>query len=237
MFTVYSHPTDKRPSDSEVHKNITNMKINQQLQWDKEEIANLVTHGLGAIASAIGLGYLLYFAFNKGGIWEQVSFGLFGITMLIVFLASTIYHTIRTPKWKRIFQTIDQSAIFLLIAGSYAPFCLVSMRGVWGWSILSVVWALAITGICLKFYFKNRMIKPFVLLYVLMGWLCLIAIQEMMEKIPEFSLLFIVVGGGFYMLGIIFYLWEKLPYNHAIWHLFVIGGCASHYVAVIDLIL
>ncbi|MBT4154598.1 MAG: hemolysin III family protein [Candidatus Marinimicrobia bacterium] len=213
------------------------MKINQQLQWDKEEIANLVTHGLGAIASAIGLGYLLYFAFNKGGIWEQVSFGLFGITMLIVFLASTIYHTIRTPKWKRIFQTIDQSAIFLLIAGSYAPFCLVSMRGVWGWSILSVVWALAITGICLKFYFKNRMIKPFVLLYVLMGWLCLIAIQEMMEKIPEFSLLFIVVGGGFYMLGIIFYLWEKLPYNHAIWHLFVIGGCASHYVAVIDLIL
>jgi hemolysin III len=213
------------------------MKINQQLQWDKEEIANLVTHGLGAIASAIGLGYLLYFAFNKGGIWEQVSFGLFGITMLIVFLASTIYHTIRTPKWKRIFQTIDQSAIFLLIAGSYAPFCLVSMRGVWGWSILSVVWALAITGICLKFYFKNRMIKPFVLLYVLMGWLCLIAIQEMMEKIPELSLLFIVVGGGFYMLGIIFYLWEKLPYNHAIWHLFVIGGCASHYVAVIDLIL
>ncbi|MBC8467585.1 MAG: hemolysin III family protein [Candidatus Marinimicrobia bacterium] len=213
------------------------MKINQQLQWDKEEIANLVTHGLGAIASAIGLGYLLYFAFNKGGIWEQVSFGLFGITMLIVFLASTIYHTIRTPKWKRIFQTIDQSAIFLLIAGSYAPFCLVSMRGVWGWSILSVIWALAITGICLKFYFKNRMIKPFVLLYVLMGWLCLIAIQEMMEKIPELSLLFIVVGGGFYMLGIIFYLWEKLPYNHAIWHLFVIGGCASHYVAVIDLIL
>jgi hemolysin III len=213
------------------------MKINQQLQWDKEEIANLVTHGLGAIASAIGLGYLLYFAFNKGGIWEQVSFGLFGITMLIVFLASTIYHTIRTPKWKRIFQTIDQSAIFLLIAGSYAPFCLVSMRGVWGWSILSVVWALAITGICLKFYFKNRVVKPFVLLYVLMGWLCLIAIQEMMEKIPEFSLLFIVVGGGFYMLGIIFYLWEKLPYNHAIWHLFVIGGCASHYVAVIDLIL
>ena len=213
------------------------MKINQQLQWDKEEISNLVTHGLGAIASAIGLGYLLYFAFNKGGIWEQVSFGLFGITMLIVFLASTIYHTIRTPKWKRIFQTIDQSAIFLLITGSYAPFCLVSMRGVWGWSILSVVWALAITGICLKFYFKNRMIKPFVLLYVLMGWLCLIAIQEMMEKIPEFSLLFIVVGGGFYMLGIIFYLWEKLPYNHAIWHLFVIGGCASHYVAVIDLIL
>lgn len=213
------------------------MKINQQLQWGKEEIANLVTHGLGAIASAIGLGYLLYFAFNKGGIWEQVSFGLFGITMLIVFLASTIYHTIRTPKWKRIFQTIDQSAIFLLIAGSYAPFCLVSMRGVWGWSILSVIWALAITGICLKFYFKNRMIKPFVLLYVLMGWLCLIAIQEMMEKIPELSLLFIVVGGGFYMLGIIFYLWEKLPYNHAIWHLFVIGGCASHYVAVIDLIL
>ena len=138
------------------------MKINQQLQWDKEEISNLVTHGLGAIASAIGLGYLLYFAFNKGGIWEQVSFGLFGITMLIVFLASTIYHTIRTPKWKRIFQTIDQSAIFLLIAGSYAPFCLVSMRGVWGWSILSVVWALAITGICLKFYFKNRMVKPFV---------------------------------------------------------------------------
>ncbi len=213
------------------------MKINQQLQWDKEEIANLVTHGLGAIASAIGLGYLLYFSFNKGGIWEQVSFGLFGITMLIVFLASTIYHTIRTPKWKRIFQTIDQSAIFLLIAGSYAPFCLVSMRGVWGWSILSVVWALAITGICLKFYFKNRVVKPFLLLYVLMGWLCLIAIQEMMEKIPELSLLFIVVGGGFYMLGILFYLWEKLPYNHAIWHLFVIGGCASHYIAVIDLIL
>ena len=213
------------------------MKTNQQLHWDKEEIANILTHGIGAIASAVGLIFLVYFANVKGGIWEQVSFSIFGITMLFVFLSSTIYHTIRTPKWKAIFQTIDQSAIFLLIAGSYAPFCLVSMRGPWGWSILSAVWILAITGILLKFYYQNRFVKPFVILYVTMGWLCVVAIKEMFVKIPEFSLLFIFIGGMFYMVGVIFYLWERLPYSHAIWHVFVLGGCASHYVAVIDLVL
>ena len=213
------------------------MKQNQELHWDKEEIANILTHGIGTIASAVGLIFLLYFANVKGGIWEQVSFSIFGITMLIVFLSSTIYHTIRTPKLKAIFQTIDQSAIFLLIAGSYVPFCLLSMRGIWGWSILSIVWVLAIIGVIFKIYFRHRMVKFFLALYVAMGWLCVIAIKEMLEKIPEFSLLFIMLGGAFYMLGIIFYLWEKLPYNHAIWHIFVLGGCASHYVAVIDLVL
>ena len=213
------------------------MKTNQQLILDKEEIANLMTHGIGVIASAVGLGFLLYYAIMNGGIWEQVSFGIFGTTMLIVFLSSTIFHAIRSPKWKTIFQTVDQSAIFLLIAGSYAPFCLISMRGPWGWSILSIVWALAITGIILKFYYQDRVVKPFVFLYVLMGWLCVIAIREMLENIPEFSLLLIVIGGAFYMIGIIFYLWEKLPYNHAIWHVFVLGGCASHYMAVLDLVL
>jgi len=108
---------------------------------------------------------------------------------------------------------------------------------VWGWSILSVVWVLAITGIILKIYFRDRVVKPFMILYVAMGWLCVIAIKEMLEKIPEFSLLFIVIGGAFYMFGIIFYLWEKLPYNHAIWHVFVIGGCASHFIAVLHLVL
>ena len=213
------------------------MKQNQELHWDKEEIANILTHGIGTIASAVGLIILVYFANVKGGIWEQVSFSIFGITMLIVFLSSTIYHTIRTPKLKAIFQTIDQSAIFLLIAGSYVPFCLLSMRGIWGWSILSIVWVLAIIGVIFKIYFRHRMVKFFLALYVAMGWLCVIAIKEMLEKIPEFSLLFIMLGGAFYMLGIIFYLWEKLPYNHAIWHIFVLGGCASHYVAVIDLVL
>ena len=213
------------------------MNPNQQLHWDKEEIANILTHGIGAIASAVGLIFLVYFANVKGGIWEQVSFSIFGITMLIVFLSSTIYHTVRTPKLKAIFQTIDQSAIFLLIAGSYVPFCLVSMRGIWGWSILSVVWVIAIIGVILKFYYQNRYVKPFVILYVAMGWLCMVAIKEMFVKIPEFSLSFIFIGGVFYMAGIIFYLWERLPYNHAIWHVFVLGGCASHYVAVIDLVL
>ncbi|MBT3179889.1 MAG: hemolysin III family protein [Candidatus Marinimicrobia bacterium] len=213
------------------------MNTNRHLDWDKEEVANLITHGFGVIASAMGLGFLIYFAVQYGTIWEQVSFGLFGITMLMVFLASTIYHTIRNPKWKSLFQTIDQSAIFLLIAGSYAPFCLVSMRGPWGWSIFSLVWVLAISGIILKIYFRDTVVKPFLFLYVIMGWICVIATNKMLETIPDFSLIFIGVGGAFYMVGIIFFLWEKLPYNHAIWHIFVLGGCASHYVAVLDLIL
>jgi len=183
------------------------------------------------------LSFLVYFARIKGGIWEQISFSVFGITMLFVFLSSTIYHTIRTPKLKAIFQTIDQSAIFLLIAGSYVPFCLISMKGIWGWSILSIVWALAIVGVILKIYFRDGMVKIFLALYIAMGWLCVIAIKEMLEKIPEFSLSFIFIGGVFYMVGVIFYLWERLPYNHAIWHVFVLGGCASHYAAVLDLIL
>jgi len=212
------------------------MTTNYQFKFDKEEFANTVTHGFGVIASSAGLGFSLYFAIMKGTIWEQISFGIFGSTMLMVFLASTIYHTIRHPKWKKIFQTIDQSAIFLLIAGSYAPFCLVSMRETWGWSILIVVWVMAIVGITLKMIYQERVVKPFVILYLIMGWICIVALKEMLEKIPEFSLYFIVIGGAFYMLGVIFYLWERLPYNHAIWHLFVLGGSASHYVAVIDLV-
>jgi len=213
------------------------MKTNYHFHLDKEELANTITHGIGVIASSAGLGFLLYFAIMNGTIWEQISFGIFGSTMLMVFLASTTYHITRQPKFKRIFQTIDQTAIFLLIAGSYAPFCLVSMRGVWGWSILIAVWILAILGITLKLIYQDKVVKPFVILYVAMGWLCIIAVREMLEKIPEFSLLFIVIGGAFYMMGIVFYLWEKLPYNHAIWHVFVLSGCASHYVAVIDLVL
>lgn len=213
------------------------MTTNNQFHFDKEELANMITHGIGVIASSAGLGFLLYFAIMNGTIWEQISFGIFGSTMLMVFIASTIYHTIRNPKWKVIFQTIDQSAIFLLITGSYAPFCLVNMRGTWGWSILIIVWVLAIVGITLKLIYQDRVVKPFVILYLVMGWLCIVAMKEMILKIPEFSLYFIVIGGAFYMLGVIFYLWEKLPYNHAIWHVFVLGGSASHYIAVINLVL
>lgn len=198
-----------------------------------EEIANGVTHGIGALLSVAGLTLLVVLASIYGDVWRIVSFSIYGGCLVALYLASTLYHTFQNPRAKRIFRIMDHSAIYLLIAGTYTPIALVTMRGPWGWSVFGVVWGLALVGIIFKAFFTGRYDKVSTIAYVLMGWLCLVAIREMFATIPFNGMLWIIAGGCFYTFGVIFYVWHKLPYNHAIWHLFVLGGSICHFFAIL----
>ena len=198
-----------------------------------EEIANSVTHGIGAALSVAGLTLLVVLAAIYGDVWRVVSFSIYGSSLVLLYLCSTLYHSIQHPQAKRILRIFDHSAIYLLIAGTYTPFTLVSMRGPWGWTMFSVVWSLALLGIAFKTVFIGRWEKLATAAYVLMGWLVVIAFKEMLVTIPPGGVFWLVTGGVVYTLGVIFYAWEKLPYNHAIWHLFVLGGSICHFFAIL----
>lgn len=198
-----------------------------------EEIANSITHGIGAALSIAGLTLLVVLAAIYGDVWRVVSFSIYGSSLVLLYLASTLYHSVQHPKAKRILRIFDHAAIYVLIAGSYTPFTLVSMRGPWGWSLFGVVWGLALVGIAFKVLFIGRYEKMATAAYVLMGWLVVIAFRQMMINLSPGGLVWFVLGGVIYTLGVIFYAWEKLPYNHAIWHLFVLGGSICHFFAVL----
>ena len=198
-----------------------------------EEIANSVTHGIGAGLSVAGLTLLVALAAIYGDVWRVVSFSIYGSSLVLLYLASTLYHSIQHPKVKRILRIFDHSAIYLLIAGTYTPFTLVSMRGPWGWTLFGVVWGLALLGIAFKTVFIGRYEKWATAAYVLMGWLVVIAFKEMLVTVPPGGIVWLVIGGVVYTLGVLFYAWEKLPYNHAIWHLFVLGGSICHFFAIL----
>lgn len=198
-----------------------------------EEIANCITHGIGAGLSAVGGIVLVALAIWYGDLSRIVSFSIYGITLFILYLASTLYHSFRDPRLKRIFRIIDHVAIYLLIAGTYTPFLLVGLQGAWGWTLLGVIWGLALLGIGFKTVFVQRFSKLSILTYLAMGWLCVIAVQEMLIRIPAGGLVWLAIGGMLYTVGVIFYAWRRLPYSHAIWHLFVLGGSICHYVAVL----
>ena len=199
----------------------------------KEEIANSITHGIGTALSIAGLVILVVFAATQGDVWHIVSFSIYGSTLILLYLASTLYHSFPQPRVKRIFKIIDHSSIFLLIAGTYTPFMLTSLRGIWGWSLFGVVWGLAITGIVFKSIFISRFKKVSILVYILMGWLCILVVRQMILHIPYLGLLWLLAGGLFYTLGVIFYAWKNLPYHHAVWHLFVLGGSICHYFSIL----
>jgi hemolysin III len=202
----------------------------------KEEIANSVTHGIGAGLSVAGLTLLVALAALYGDVWRVIGFSIFGSTLVILYLVSTLYHSFQNPRVKRVLRVLDHASIYLLIAGSYTPFLLVSMRGVWGWTMFGVVWGLALLGVTFKVFFIGRYEVLATAAYVLMGWLCVIAFKEMLVKIPPGGMTFLIIGGVVYTVGVIFYAWHKLPYNHAIWHLFVMGGSICHFFAVMNLL-
>ena len=201
-----------------------------------EEIANSISHGIGAALSIAGLVVLIVSAVAHGDAWHVVSFSIFGRTLILLYLASTLYHSFPQLKVKRVLRKFDHAAIFLLIAGTYTPFMLVSLRGPWGWSLFGVIWGLAITGVVLKMYFVHRFPKLSTAIYVLMGWLCVIAAKQMLIQVPPISITFLVIGGLSYTIGVVFYAWKKLPYNHAIWHLFVLGGSVMHFFSVLNIV-
>lgn len=198
-----------------------------------EEIAHSVTHGIGAALSVAGLTLLVVLAVWNGDIYQIISFSIYGATLVILYLASTLYHGFQRPRVKRVFKILDHASIYLLIAGTYTPFLLISLRGKMGLTLLAVVWGLAILGVGFKAVFIDRFQKLSVLGYILMGWLCVVVIRELWVNVPLGGLIWLAAGGVFYMVGVIFYALQKIPYMHVVWHFFVLGGSLCHYLAVL----
>ena len=198
-----------------------------------EEIANTITHGLGVILALGGLVVLIVFAALYGNAWHIVSCSIFGAALILLYLASTLYHAIQHPGAKPILRILDHSAILVLIAGTYTPFTLVSLRGPWGWTLFGIIWSLAVAGILIETTRLRRFRGWLIALYVIMGWAVVAAVKPMMENVGTGGLWLLLSGGLAYTGGIVFYLWKRLPYNHAIWHLFVLAGSVLHYFAIL----
>jgi hemolysin III len=198
-----------------------------------EEIANSVTHGVGALLSLVGTAILLYRAARNGTTLHVISFAVYGSCLFLLHLSSTLYHALRPPQAKRVFRVFDHCSIYLLIAGTYTPFLLLSLWGRWGLTLLIAIWTLAIAGIVFKSLFIGRLQRASVLLYILMGWMIIVAAREAWIRVPHAAIGFVAAGGLFYTLGVAFYAWKSLPYNHAVWHLFVLGGSVCHYAAIL----
>ncbi|MDX1413277.1 MAG: hemolysin III family protein [Candidatus Promineifilaceae bacterium] len=201
-----------------------------------EELANSVTHGIGAVLAVAGMVALVALGFIYGDRWRVIGFTVYGLSLIILYSASTLYHGVQQPQAKKIFRRLDHTAIYVLIAGTYTPFLLITMRGTMGWTLLAVVWTMAAAGILWKIFFLGRLEVLATLMYLFMGWMGVLAFRQLLENIPPTGLTMLLAGGVIYTVGVIFYAWEKLPYNHAIWHLFVLGGSACHFFAITTLV-
>lgn len=199
----------------------------------QEEIAHAVTHGIGAVAGIVGLAVLVGFASRFGDMWHVLSCSIFGATLIILYTASTLYHSIPIPEAKRVLRVIDHASIYLLIAGSYTPYLLVTFRDSFGWPLFILVWGMAIVGVVFKIFFTGRFNRLSTLLYVGMGWVALLVIKPLIDGLPLGALVLMFAGGLAYTGGVVFYLWESLRYHHAIWHGFVLAGSVLHYLAVL----
>ena len=210
----------------------TKMVTSQPAYSIKEEIANTTTHGLGALLSIAALVLLIVFSALNGNSWHIVSSVIFGTSMILLYTASMLYHLVSTPKLKKLFRTLDHSSIFLLIAGTYTPFTLVSLRGGLGWTLFGLVWGIAIAGIILETVTRQKYQKLSLTLYLGMGWLIIVAIKPILHVVEPGGIALLVAGGLCYTIGVIFYVWKSLIFNHAIWHLFVLAGTVLHFFAV-----
>jgi hemolysin III len=198
----------------------------------KDELLNTITHGLGVVASIVALVLLVSAAGQGGDPWEIVGVSIFGTTLFLLYLASTLYHAVQNPIIKQRLKVFDHSAIYLLIAGSYTPFMIGVLRGGWGWSMFGVIWGLAVAGVVFKLFLTGKYQKLSTLIYVLMGWLVLIAAVPMFKLMSGETLSWLVAGGVTYTAGTVFYHNERIRNAHAIWHLFVLGGSVCHAIAV-----
>ncbi|MGB5217488.1 MAG: hemolysin III family protein [Smithella sp.] len=198
-----------------------------------EELFNSITHGIGALVSIAGLVLLIVFSSQYGNLNHIISCSIFGITLVLLYTASTLYHSFRKPNLKKIFKIMDHACIYLLIAGTYTPFLLVTLQGSVGWIMFAMVWSLAVFGVLFKIFFIHRFKIISTIAYIFMGWIIIFAMKPLLHALPGDGLALLISGGLAYTLGTIFYAWEKIPFNHAIWHLFVLGGSACHFFAVL----
>jgi hemolysin III len=198
-----------------------------------EEKANSLTHGLGSLLSLAALPLLIIFTARHGDPWLIASCTIYGITLLMLYTASTLYHSIASPDAKRILKIVDHSSIFLLIAGTYTPYLLITLRGPWGWTLLGLVWSIAAAGLVMKLFWTGRFRFLSTLLYLAMGWIVVVAFKPLVQNLPRGGLALLVAGGLFYTSGTVFYLWKKLPFGHAVWHGFVLAGSACHFFSIL----
>ncbi|WP_452299552.1 PAQR family membrane homeostasis protein TrhA [Luteimonas yanweni] len=198
----------------------------------REELASALTHGLGATAALAGGAVLITLAALYGNGWQLGAAIVFGVSLLLLYIASTLYHSFQNPVLKGRLKVFDHCAIYVLIAGTYTPFTLIGLRGPWGWGLFAAIWTLALAGVVFKLFYTGRFKRLSTLVYVAMGWLVLVAIKPVLAALDAWTFGWLVAGGVFYTLGTVFYHRESLPFSHAIWHLFCIAGSVCHYVAV-----
>ncbi|MCD9030810.1 hemolysin III family protein [Luteimonas sp. Y-2-2-4F] len=202
------------------------------LRAKREELASALTHGLGATAALAGGAVLITLAALYGNGWQLGAAIVFGITLLLLYLASTLYHSFQHPVLKGRLKVFDHCAIYLLIAGTYTPFTLIGLRGPLGWTLFAAIWTLALAGVVFKLFYTGRFKRLSTLIYIAMGWLVIVAIKPVLAALDAWTFGWLMAGGVFYTLGTVFYHRESIPYAHAIWHLFCIAGSVCHYVAV-----
>lgn len=198
----------------------------------REEYANIGTHAVGVVFSIAALVLMVLYAVENGDPYFIVAVSIFGATLILLYLMSTLYHSVRHPKVKHVFRVFDHSCIYLLIAGSYTPFTLVTLRGGWGWTLFGLTWGLALCGIIFKIFFTKRFSILSTLMYIALGWLVIVAIKPLLGAVPTGGVAWLVAGGLLYTFGVVFYAWRRIPYHHAIWHLFVMAGSFCHFLAV-----
>ena len=212
-----------------------NEKTPKKDEWHEtpaEHIANAITHGVGFGLSIVCLVLLVVFASLRRGAWEIVSCSVYGATLVILYLASTLYHSIHKPHVQHVLHIIDRAAIYLLIAGTYTPYLLVPLRGALGWSLFGVVWGIAAVGIVFQARFIGRYQFLSTLSYVAMGWMVVATIVPLLNVLPVMAIIWMAIGGLCYTLGVVFYIWKRLKFAHAIWHLFVLAGSLCHFFGV-----
>ena len=198
----------------------------------RDEIASALTHGLGAVLALAGGAVLITLAAVHGDGWQLGASIVFGVTLLLLYTASTLYHAIQHPVAKGRLKVFDHCAIYLLIAGTYTPFTLIGLRGPWGWGLFAAIWTLALAGVIFKLFYTGRFKRLSTLIYIAMGWMIMVAAKPMLAALDTWTLGWLLAGGLSYTLGTFFYHRESIRYSHAIWHLFVIAGSVCHFVAV-----
>ena len=209
------------------------MESEERPQSLGEEIANSVSHGIGLLAALVAFPILVTAALSRGDPAGIVGASVFAITMVLLYLASTLFHALPPNRAKRVFQILDHSAIYLLIAGTYTPFTLGVLRGAWGWTLFGLVWFLAVVGTVFKSLGGVRYTTFSTWVYLAMGWLVLIAIEPVWTLVPKWGLFWLLAGGIAYTVGAVFFMAERIRYFHFVWHLFVVAGTACHFIAVL----
>lgn len=198
----------------------------------KEEVANAIIHGIGAVLSVIALITLIIAASESGTAWHVTSFTIYGVTMLLLYVSSTLVHSFPQGRVKDIFEICDHASIYLFIAGTYTPFLFLVVKGALGWTLFGIVWGMALVGVVFKLFFTKKFLYLSTMLYIIMGWLIVFAWKPLVMSLAPGGLVLLVIGGVLYTVGAVFYVWRMFPFHHAVWHVFVLAGTVVHFFGV-----